>query len=111
MFPFCFTGTQDTQNVKSHPNLKNHFKTIKDKFGIDWSKVQWKDLEKPLYSAIAARLVYKNKPGAIPTDLKGQANYWKNNYNSNHPNAAGTAQKFIDRVKAAGETFGLFLKT
>ena len=41
-----------------------------------------------------------NVPTPIPADLPGQANYWKDNYNSHHPNAAGTWHKFKDDVEA-----------
>ena len=90
--------------MKSHPGLKKHFKTIKDKFNIDWQTVKWENLRKPLYSAIAARLYYINKPEPIPKDLKKQAEYWKKYYNSEDKNAKGSAKKFLERVKAAGKT-------
>ena len=85
-------------------NLPGHLKIIKKEFNIDWQKVEWKDLQKPLYSAIAARLVYLNKPAKIPKDLKKQAEYWKKYYNSEHKNAKGTVEKFLKEVKATGET-------
>lgn len=100
IFQVDYIGFKDTQNIKSHPGLKAKFEKIQEAFGIDWSKVTWKDLRKPLYSAIAARLYLLNKPGAIPSSLKGQAEYWKKNYNSNHPNAGGTITKFENRWNA-----------
>jgi len=99
IFQVDLIGFKDTQNVKSHPGLKTKFAKIQKAFGIDWNKVTWKDLRKPLYSAIAARLYLSNKPGAIPTSLNKQAEYWKEYYNSNHPNAGGTATKFETRWK------------
>merc|ERR1711955_163493 len=85
-------GFKDSQDVRSHPGLGRKFAAIKQAFGIDWSKVSWKDLRKPLYSAIAARLYLLNKPGRIPSSLQGQASYWKHHYNSGA--GAGTVDKF-----------------
>lgn len=87
-------GFEDTQNVASHSKLKNHFKTIKRDFGIDWPTVKYEDLRKPLYSAIAARLKYKNIDTTIPSSwqLASQAEYWKNHYNTG--SGKGSALKF-----------------
>ena len=91
-------GFEDTQNVASHSKLKDHFKTIKRDFGIDWSTVKYEDLRKPLYSAIAARLKYKNIHTTIPPSwqLTSQAEYWKKNYNTRI--GKGSAQKFITDI-------------
>ena len=65
---------------------------------IDWTTVQWVDLRKPLYSALAARLFLSNVPSAIPSGLQEQAAYWKNYYNTS--SGAGSDSKFINDVKA-----------
>ena len=90
-------GFQATQDVRSHPGLRRKFQKIERAFCIKWRDVRWWELRKPLYSAIAARLFLSNKPGAIPSSLKGQALYWKNYYNSGA--GAGTATKFLNRWK------------
>ncbi|XP_072045518.1 uncharacterized protein [Amphiura filiformis] len=90
-------GFKDTQNTASHPGLTRKFQAIQSGVGINWPSVQWSDLRKPLYSALAARLLLSNKPGAIPTTLEGQAAYWKKHYNT--AAGAGTEQKFIDANK------------
>ena len=59
----------------------------------------WKDLLKPLYSGIAARLHLGNAEEAIPTTLHGQARYWKRYYNRNS-NINDTT--FITSVTASG---------
>jgi hypothetical protein len=46
-------------------------------------------------NAIAARLVLSNIPENIPSDLKGQADYWKRYYNTSA--GAGTANDFIKK--------------
>ena len=95
-------GFQDTQNTASHPGLIAKHQKIQDNFGIDWSRVTWMDLRKPLYSGIAARLFLSNIPEAIPpaSEIEKQGDYWKIHYNSNADNAAGTVQKFVNDVRA-----------
>ncbi|XP_072021860.1 uncharacterized protein [Amphiura filiformis] len=92
-------GFEDTKDTVSHPGLVAKYVQIHQAFGIDWSRVQWSDIRKPLYSAIAARLFLSNKPHAIPNsaDIVGQAAYWKLHYNTA---GNGTEQDFIDRVEA-----------
>ena len=89
-------GFEDTQDTMSHPGLVNKFAKIKAEFGIDWSSVQWKGLEKPFYSGLAARLFLSNIPEAIPCELDEQARYWKKYYNTEA--GKGTVQRFIDEV-------------
>ena len=89
----AFEGTKDT---KTNPDLKAKHDEIKKRYGVDWGQVQWSEMKKPLYSALAARLVLYNIPDAIPVELDGQAKYWKNHYNS----SGGTEQKFVDDVLA-----------
>ena len=54
----------------------------------DWEKVRWEDLAKPLWSALAARLVLclvtSDSATEIPSasDVQGQALFWKEFYNS-----------------------------
>jgi len=93
-------GFEATQDTKSHPSLKTHYKKIKNELGIDWTKVTWKDLRKPLYSALAARLFLKN----ISKDMENKAGltmanheaYWQKFYNT----IAG--QKKREQRKAKG---------
>ena len=91
----AFEGTKD---VKSHPDLVAKHEEIKRRFGIDWSEVQWSDLRKPVYSALAARLVLYNITDAIPVELDGQAKYWNERYRTNP--VKGAEQRFVDDVLA-----------
>jgi len=56
-------------------------------FGIDWSKAQYDDLSKPLYSGIAARLkiaaYYRYSYSDIPQSVGDQASYWALSYTVN----------------------------
>jgi len=79
--------------------LKKYWDKIKVKLGIDWTKTQWEDLEKPLYSGLAARLFLARISAPIPSDLPAQAQYWKTYYNTSA--GKGTVQKFIDDVEQA----------
>ncbi|XP_072042608.1 uncharacterized protein [Amphiura filiformis] len=93
-------GFEDTQNTAAHPDLVDKFAKIQQAFEIDWQTVQWSDLHKPLYSAIAARLFLSNIPKAIPNsaDIAGQAAYWKRYYNT--AAGVGAEHDFVERVKA-----------
>ena len=70
-------------------------------FGIDWvNDITWKDLLKPLYSGIAARLYLSNFPEEIPSCLPDQARYWVQYYNGD------SAARFIERVTAGEHLYG-----
>ena len=96
-------GFQSTQDVNSHPALSIKYNKIKEAFGIDWRNVQWRDLRKPLYSGIAARLYISNILLNIPCGIAEQATYWKTYYNRN---GAGTEQKFVSDVQSLSQTQG-----
>lgn len=49
------------------------------------------------YAIVAARLQYYRKPGAIPEDLEGRAEYWKEHWNTEE--GAGTVEKYINDYK------------
>ena len=88
-------GYQDTV---SHPGAKRFHAAVKAAFRIDWPKTNWIDLRRPLFSGLAARLFLVRIPEAIPSDLAGQARYWKKHYNRS---GAGTEKKFISDVQQA----------
>ena len=64
--------------------------------GVDWEAVQWSELNKPFYSALAARLVLFTAPQNIPndTDLMAQAVFWRDHYHAN-----GSVRDFIIAMK------------
>ena len=95
-------GFNDTQDTASHTKkLAVKHQQIKEHFGIDWPSVTWMDLRKPLYSGLAARLRLFNVKDPIPpaSDIEQQGQYWKEHYNSNSTNAAGTVPKFVNDVQ------------
>lgn len=86
-----------TQNTAANPGLLQIYPELLASFGIDWPNATWADLRRPLFSALAARLFFTivSEPIPLAGDLRGQGEYWKNNYNSD---AADTVQDFIDSI-------------
>ena len=87
-----FRSTQ----IGSDPLLVQKRELIMLTFGINWEAVQWNELSKPLYSALAAHLVLFTAQGSIPsdTDIMAQALFWRDNYNID-----GEVQDFINAAK------------
>ena len=73
----------NTQNTAANQRLRGRFTAIRERFQIDWPSVTWRDLRRPLYSAIAARLVLFIAPASIPqaSDIVAQAEFWMRHYN------------------------------
>ena len=74
---------RNTQNTSANRRLRGRFEDIRNEFQIDWPLVTWRDLRRPLYSAIAARLVLFIAPASIPqtSDIPAQAEFWMRYYN------------------------------
>jgi hypothetical protein len=89
-------GFEETKNVASHPILKQYHKNLK-KVGIDWEKVTWNDCNKPLYGAIAARLLLVCKPFQIAQNRAKRAKQWKEHYNSF--SGKGTPEHYWETIK------------
>ncbi|XP_068744281.1 uncharacterized protein [Montipora capricornis] len=87
------------RETKTQSGLLKYWNAIKTKLGIDWTRTTWSDLEKPLYSGLAARLYLARISASIPTDLSSQAHYWKKYYNTY--SGRGSAQKFENDVNSA----------
>ena len=54
----------------------SYLENIKKHFNIDWKEVQWQELDKPLYSALAAYLCVRRlqeRRYAMPSDLDAQS--------------------------------------
>ena len=86
------TAFESTKDI-SDPLLAAKHEQILQEFSIAWQSVQLSDLRRPLYSALAARLVLFIAPQAIPsdTDVTGQAEFWMENYNTE-----GSVDEFIE---------------
>ena len=96
----CKNYFYKTQAKDVNSSIKTKIHTIKQKFSIDWTIVEWSELSKPLYSAIAAHLVLSLMPptisAAVPpyNDVEGQAQFWKMYYNQN-----GSVDEFVHAVE------------
>lgn len=61
---------------------------IKQSFNIDWTRVTWSDLRKPLYSGLAATLYLIQHAGNssfVPGSIESQRNLWANSYHFGTP--------------------------
>ena len=87
-----FNATQDTATITTLTSLHQQ---IQSTFSIQWSSVQWNDLRKPLYSAVAARLFFYTVFTSIPISsvIQSQATYWVDNYNP-----SGSTSNFVTLV-------------
>ena len=85
----------ETQNTASYPTLTSLHQSIESTFSIPWSSVQWSDLRKPLYSAVAVRLYFYTVSASIPisSNIQAQATYWFTYYNP-----SGSTSSFVTLV-------------
>lgn len=88
-------GFKETKNYKAHPGLKKYIATLK-KNGIDWMNIQWNDVNKLVYGAIAARMYWLISPEPIAPTKEGRAKQWKKFYNTSA--GSGTPQKYLQRI-------------
>ena len=65
------------QTQLSSPTLNVKHNLIFLEFEIDWNAVEWDDLKRPFYSALAARILLSIAPERLPdsSDIAGQAQY------------------------------------
>ena len=91
-----YTAFEDTMDTRAHKRLPRKYQQIWKAFNIDWKSVKYEDLDKPFYSALAARLYLSNYPEYIPPahQLQDQAVYWKFKYMA----GSGDIQYFVKKV-------------
>ena len=91
-----YTAFEDTMDTRAHKRLARKYDQIWTTFGINWKTVKYKDLDKPFYSALAARLYLSNIPALIPPEnqIEQQAEYWKIHYMGGN----GYIELFVDKV-------------
>jgi len=70
---------ETTQRLLVNLKQMKYLEDIREAFGIDWTSVEWKDLRKPLYSALGARLFVALKSSTdsvpVPRAIDDQARY------------------------------------
>ena len=72
-----------TKNTVLNNRLPVKLQQVEQLLGINWQSVQWMDLRKPIYSALAARLILFTANSAVPStsDLEAQGRFWIQYYN------------------------------
>ena len=65
MIPFLFQINEDNFDLTKSQNqdIVSLRSEIYARFQFDWHQVQWEELRKPFYSALAARLLLSTIPG------------------------------------------------
>lgn len=103
----AFKSTQNKR--KENKQLAALHKNIRRTFGVTWSKIKYRDLRRPLYSVLAARIILEMAVPSIPRGLRNQARLWLETYHEcakklSHPQVwEDTRSRFI-----RGECFDLF---
>ena len=103
-----YQGQKPQGNHVIRKLLEDGKNKIKTDLGLNWDMTPYESLSKPLYNALACRLFleikmrdykYNRKTNkvtvvnkSIPSDLNGQAKWWKDRYNTSA--GAGTEAKF-----------------
>ena len=100
--PFLFQINEDNFDLtKSSQNqdVESLRSEINARFQIVWNQVQWEELRKSLYSALAARLLLSTFAETPPNnaEVDAQAAYWKQYYDT--PSGPGTKEGFISDVQ------------
>lgn len=87
-----FTATKNTGNSA----ISSLITSIYTEFNITWTSIDWSDLRKPFYSAIAARLYLEVITASIPLSslVSSQGAYWVNYYTA----SGGTQTDYVDAV-------------
>lgn len=99
-----------TQNRgKYGKRLKKIQKMVRRKFGITWTKLTYDQLQRPMYSLIAARMyLYIILTDGIPRGATAQGKVWSNYYH-NCGQAKRTARKRLTSLFKKGKHIFLLL--
>ena len=100
-----------TQNAEMNSRLPSKLQQIQMTLflGMSWAEVTWMDLQKPIFSALAARLILFLADRAIPptSDLQAQAEFWVEYYNP-----MGDASEFVSLSSGIeGKNWFIILQT
>lgn len=86
-------------DVKLRTRTK-HKKRFERGYSVKFDEIELKDLAyNPELALAFTRLKYLLVPEPLPCSDIGQALYWKKYYNTYHPNAAGSIEKYLDDWK------------
>jgi hypothetical protein len=79
--------------------LTSQYNIIQNKLGINWNTVSWTDLQKPLYSGIAAALytILRKGSNQLSWNDEQQGTFWGHNFHGGSPASNFTEQaKILD---------------
>lgn len=76
---------------------------LKNDLGLDLTNLQPDDLDKPLVAMAVARLYVEAVGKPVPSDLEGQARWWKRHYNTYL--GSGTADQFVRSARKVPENW------
>ncbi|XP_005095267.2 uncharacterized protein LOC101861943 [Aplysia californica] len=89
-----FQATQTANFLKGFPSK------LPAAFGIDWSRVHWSDLQKPLYSGLAALFIILSKAGnMMPVSVTAQASLYSQSMGGDYTAYVNGVQE-LDRFYA-----------
>lgn len=81
------------------PELKKIQDEVFKKLFVLWNGINWKDLNRPLYSGLAAAIYLRTKTNdSIPFSKPDQAKFWKTHFRTN-----GNEQNFLTAMQAMPE--------
>ena len=105
----------DTQLVEFHSVLTEYFARIYKAFQINWAKVEWKEIQQPLYSALAAGLLMTicsygvlPRKGRVGLMLEEQAVFWKKTFYSSERKNYRQKELVDDFISVVNEN-GMFI--
>ncbi len=90
-------------------SLQPIYEAVSNLLDKSWSSVQWEELRKPLYSALAARLFFAAREVEIPgvAELDKQAEVWGSYYRLSGNNTRG---HYMNSVEVCEETGNSLVK-
>ena len=65
------------------------------------------EIRDPMINALLTRMKLGTIKDSIPSDLEGQADYWKDNWNTHAKNAKGKPEHFINQVQYYNKLLGI----
>lgn len=75
---------------------RKHRQLFFDNYGCRLDSLKLEDIAyNPEIAFALCRLAYILIPEPVPKNITGQAHYWKDHWNTHHPNAKGTPESYL----------------
>lgn len=93
-----------TQDTNTYPELQPLLTRIQQITSLDWLRLPWNELRRPLFSGMAAIIYLTILPVDIPGtgNITGQARYWKQFYNSDPQDTEETFANAVEEFESIG---------